>query len=46
MIRAGVLLLLAPLAAQAQIKLFVGQQEVTNTIYSLGLIAVGATRTS
>ncbi len=43
MIRAAILLLLAPLAAQAQLRLLVGQLDVTGSIYSLGLIAAGTT---
>jgi hypothetical protein len=41
MTRAAILLLLAPVAAHAQLKLFVGPTNVTNSTYTLGSIAAG-----
>jgi uncharacterized protein DUF1573/HYDIN/CFA65/VesB family protein len=43
MTRAAILLLLAPAAAHAQLKLFVGSTNVTNSTYTLGSIAAGTT---
>jgi hypothetical protein len=43
LIRAAILLLLAPLAAHAQLQLFVGPANVTNATYSLGPVAAGST---
>lgn len=43
MIRAAILVLLAPLLAQAQLQLFVGGVNVTSSTYSLGPVAAGST---